>query len=189
MLSDHDFHPDETTVRIFRTPTAGVLRLEDTIAVTEAIYDGAVLRHYSFADHWFKINVTTDLAGKPIETGAADRPFAFNCDIATPMERDCDSTFGVDLFIDVLVRADARSYIVGDEDEFEEMLQRGFLSAAEARSARGGLQELLALIERGRLLPWLDEQVPFEPCRPPEAPAMDRGPVPKRLQPVIRRTW
>ncbi len=79
MLSDYDFHPDETTVRIFRTP-----RLEDTIAVTEAIYDGAVLRHYSFAEYWFKTNVTTDLAGKPIETGAADRPFAFNCDGRLP---------------------------------------------------------------------------------------------------------
>lgn len=86
MLSDYDFHPDETTVRIFRTPKEGVLRLEDTIAVTEAIYDDAVLRHYAFADHWFKINMTTDIAGNLIETGAADRPFALNCDIATPME-------------------------------------------------------------------------------------------------------
>ena len=37
VLSDYDFHPDEATVRIFRTPTAGVLRLDDETAVTEAI--------------------------------------------------------------------------------------------------------------------------------------------------------
>ena len=70
VLSDYDFHLDETTVR----DTNGRSSAAGGLAVTEAIYDGAVLRHYSFADHWFKINVTTDLAGKPIETGAADRP-------------------------------------------------------------------------------------------------------------------
>lgn len=88
VLSDYDFHPDEATVRIFRTPTSGVLRLEDKIAVSEAIHGNVVLRHYSFADHWFKINVTTDLAGNLVETGDANVPFGFNCDIATPMERE-----------------------------------------------------------------------------------------------------
>jgi hypothetical protein len=116
VLSDYDFHPDEATVRIFRTPTSGVLRLEDDIAVTEAIHGDVVLRHYSFADHWFKINVTTDLAGNLVETGDAHVPFAFNCDIATPMEYEEDSTYAVDLFVDVLVRADASSYLIGDED-------------------------------------------------------------------------
>lgn len=189
VVLDYDFHPDEETVRIFRTPTPGVLRLDDMIAVTEAIYDGVVLRHYSFADHWFKINVTTDVVGNLIETGATHAPFAFNCDIATPMERDGDRTFGVDLFIDVLVRANARSYVIGDEKEFEEMSQRGLLSRAEARSARHAVRDLVALIERGHLVPWLHEQVPFGPCQPPEAPAMERGPVPNRLEPVVRRTW
>lgn len=136
MLVDYDFHPDEPTVRIFRTPTSGVLRIDDTIAITEAIYGGVVLRHYSFADRWFKINVTTDLAGNVIETGARRQPFAFNCDIATPMERDGDSTFGVDLFMDVLVRAGAGSFVIGDEEEFEEMSRRRLLSVAEARRSK-----------------------------------------------------
>ena len=61
VLVDHDFHPDEPTVRIFRTPAPGVLRLDDGIAVTEAVYDRVVLRHYAFTGHWFKVNVTTDL--------------------------------------------------------------------------------------------------------------------------------
>jgi hypothetical protein len=189
VLSDYDFHPDEATVRIFRTPTSGVLRFDDTIAVTEAIYDGVVLRHYSFAEHWFKINVTTDLVGTPIETGDANLPFAFNCDIATPMEREGDSTFGVDLFVDVLVRADMSTYIVGDQEVFAEMLDRGLVSESEGRSAMRGLRELLDLVERGDLLAWLHERVPFEPCQPPVAPPMARGPVPERVQPGIRRTW
>jgi hypothetical protein len=189
VLSDFDFHPDEPTVRIFRTPIPGVLRLEDTIAVTEALYDGVVLRHYSFADRWFKINVTTDLAGNLVETGDADVPFAFNCDIATPMERDGDSTYGVDLFIDVLVGADGSSCVVGDQEEFEEMLDRGLVSRSEERGVRRGLCELLDLVEGGQLLPWLHESVPFGACEPLDAPRMERGPVPERLRPGIRRTW
>jgi hypothetical protein len=52
VLADHDFHPDEPTVRIFRTPPAGVLRLDDGVAVSEADYHGTVLRHYAFAGRW-----------------------------------------------------------------------------------------------------------------------------------------
>ncbi|MGH9155143.1 MAG: hypothetical protein ACRD1K_04690 [Acidimicrobiales bacterium] len=189
VLEDYDFHPDEPTVRIFRTPAPGVLRVDDAVAVTEAIYDGVVLRHYAFAEHWFKINVTTDLSGNLIETGAAGSPFAFNCDIATPMERDGDCIFGVDLFIDVLVRADSSSYVVNDEEEFEEMRPRGLLSAAEAQGAKEAVKDLVALVEGGRLLPWLAEHAPFGPCQPPSALGVDRGPVPQRLQPVVRRTW
>lgn len=81
-------------MRIFRTPSPGVLRLDDSVAVSEAVYDGVVLRHYAFAGHWFKVNVTTGLGGRLTETGDAGRRFAVNCDIATPMERDGDSTFG-----------------------------------------------------------------------------------------------
>jgi hypothetical protein len=95
----------------------GVLRLDNQIVVTEALYDDVVLRHYAFADTWFKVNVTTDIAGNLVETGDAGQRFAFNCDVATPMERAATSTFGVDLFIDVLVRDDATSHIVGDQDE------------------------------------------------------------------------
>ena len=148
-----------------------------------------VLRHYSFAEHWFKINVTTDLAGNLVETGDADHPFAFNCDIATPMERVDDSTYGVDLFIDVLVRADASSYLVGDEDEFEEMLDGGLVSRCEGQGARRGLRELLDLVEQGHLLPWLQEIAPFPPVQPPVALPMERGPIPERLQLRTRRTW
>ena len=145
--------------------------------------------HYSFAEHWFKINVTTDLAGNLVETGDADVSLAFNCDIATPMERENDRTYGVDLFIDVLVRADARSHVVGDEAEFEEMLDRGLVSRSEAQGARRGLRELLDLVESGHLRPWLHETAPFTPSRPPVAPPMERGPIPERLQLRIRRTW
>jgi predicted RNA-binding protein associated with RNAse of E/G family len=189
VLMDYDFHPDESSVRIFRTPDRGVLRLDNQIVVTEALYDDVVLRHYAFADKWFKVNVSTDLAGNLVETGDAGQRFAFNCDIATPMERVATSTFGVDLFIDVLVRDDATSYMVGDRVEFEQAIELGLISRAEQQGARDGLQHLLELLERGRLLVWLHEIAPFAACRPPTSPPMERGPVPRRLQPKVRRTW
>ncbi len=121
------------------------------MAISEAVYDRVVLRHYAFADHWFKVNVTTDLSGRLTETGDDNHRFAFNCDIATPMEREEGSTFGVDLFTDVLVREDATSYAIVDEDEFGEMLGRGVVSPAEGRGARSGLRELLELIDFSEL--------------------------------------
>jgi hypothetical protein len=185
MLADHDFHPDEPTVRIFRTPSGGVLRLDD-VAISETDYDGIVLRHYAFAGHWFKINLTTDRSGRLTETGDRTSRFAVNCDIATPMERDGDSTFAVDLFTDVLIRQNGTSRVVADQDEFGEMLSRGVISAAEGRGAERGLREL---IEAGRLLGWLGELAPFGPCQPPRARPKRRGAVPARLRPGIRRTW
>jgi hypothetical protein len=56
--------------------------------------------------------VLTDRGGRLTETGDPTRRCAVNCDIATPMEREGDSTFAVDLFTDVLVRQDATSYVV-----------------------------------------------------------------------------
>jgi hypothetical protein len=149
VLADHDFHPDEPTVRIFRTPPAGVLRLDDSVAISQADHDGIVLRHYAFAGHWFKVNITTDRGGRLTETGDPACRFAVNCDIATPMERDGDSTFAVDLFTDVLVRQDGTSYVVTGRDEFGEMLGRGVISAAEGRGAERGLRDLVELIEAG----------------------------------------
>jgi hypothetical protein len=189
VLADHDFHPDEPAVRIFRTLPGGVLRLDDDAAISEADYGGIVLRHYAFAGHWFKVNVTTGLSGRLTETGEEGRRFAVNCDIATPMEREGDSTFAVDLFTDVLVRQDGTSHVVTDRDEFRDMLSRGVISAAEGRGAEHGLWELLELIEAGRLLRWLGELAPFGPCQPPRARPMRRGPVAARLLPGIRRTW
>jgi hypothetical protein len=153
------------------------------------VHDGAVLRHYAFAGHWFKVNVTTGLDGRLTQTGDPSRRFAVNCDIATPMERDGDSTFGVDLFTDVLLRHDATSYVITGQDELAEMLGLSVISVAEGRGAGRGLRELLDLIEQERLLRWLAELAPFGRCQPPPAPPMRRGPVPARLRAGTRRTW
>jgi hypothetical protein len=71
-----------------------------------------------------------------------------------------------DLMLPVLVRQDAMSYVIADQDEFGEMLDCGILSAAEGRGAGRGLRELLGLIEQGRLPRWLGELAPFGPGQP-----------------------
>lgn len=189
MLVDYDFHPDEPTVRAFRTPTPGVLRADGAVVVTEARHGDVVLRHYAFADLWFKINVTVDLLGRPIETGDIGRRFAFNCDIATPAEIDGGEVYAVDLFIDVLVRQDGKTRTITDEDEFDAMVAQGRISPTEARGARRGLRHLLTTIDSGRLFSWLDELVPFGTSTAPVALPMERAPIPVRLLPGHRRTW
>jgi hypothetical protein len=190
VLEDYDFHPDEGTVRVFRTPNVGVLRLDDEMAVSHVMYEGnVVLRHYAFADRWYKINVTTDPSGSLVETGDERQRFAFNCDIATPMDRDGTKLFAVDLILDVLVCENAAAYVIGDEDQFDASVELGLISASEARGARAGLEELLKIVERRQLQSWLDSLVPFGLCNPPKAIDMARQEVPARLQPQLRATW
>lgn len=189
MLLDHDFHPDEDTVRVFRTPGSGVLRLDDEVFISQTRCYGGILRHYAFSKHWFKINISLDEDGRPIAPGDGPQRFAFNCDIATPMERDGGNLFGVDLFIDVLLGPSAESVHVQDEDELREAVERGFVSKSEAIAAEGGLNELLRLVETKDLVPWLTEFHSFDPCDPPVAPAMERVAVPARMRAVSRSTW
>jgi hypothetical protein len=192
MIRDHDFHPPDD-VRLFQMPTPGVLRLDDSMFVAVVRYGDVVLWHYAFRDHWFKVNATTDLEGGLVETTApADvPPFAFNCDIATPMLRRGDAVLAVDLFLAVLVRSDGVTYGVYDQQAFEDAVRRGWVSGREAAGASAGLRELLGFIESGRLVAFLAEAHPFARVDAPAAPAMQ--PVPLHhvplLQPGVRPWW
>jgi len=92
----------------FTSGPDAVLRLSGDAYVSAARYGDVVLWHYAFARNWFKVNLTTGLAGQIVETGDQHSGrFAFNCDIATMMRRRDGAVFAVDLFADVLVRADS----------------------------------------------------------------------------------
>jgi Protein of unknown function (DUF402) len=179
ILHDFDFHPDEDHVRVFTAGPGGILRFGDDACVYAVRYDDVVLWHYAFARHWFKVNLTTDLAGRIVETGGAepDLRFAFNCDIATPMRRDHDTVYAVDLFTDVLVRADATTYRVTDTDEFDRARRTGLIQPGEARGAEQGLAELTGLIDRSELLPFLSRALPIAPLNPPAAASVARVPI------------
>lgn len=56
---------------MFTAGPGAVLRFGGDAYVCAARYGDVVLYHYAFAQHWFKINLTTDLAGKIVERATA----------------------------------------------------------------------------------------------------------------------
>jgi hypothetical protein len=191
---DYDFHPGEDDVRVFAIPRSGLLRADDGMLVYQIRYGDVVLHHYAFRDHWFKVNVTTDLAGNLAETRSPEPgipPFAFNCDIATPLRWHEGNAYAVDLFLDVLVRQDASSCQVRDRDEFSQALGDGLISAAEAKGAQAGLAAFIRLTRGRRLMAFLSDAFPFDL---PAAPtALPDSTIPllevAELQPGRRATW
>lgn len=176
-------------------PVGGVLRFDDEAFVAEVRYGEVVVRHYAFRDHWFKINCTTDLRGRFVETAPGEDlpPFTFNCDIATPMFRRDDAEYAVDLWLDVLVRADGVAHVVCDHDDFDAALAQGLLSQREAAGARAGLEELVGLIAAGDFIGFLEANQPFVPSSVPEAPGMERVPLGEVHGPLLlpgrRPSW
>jgi hypothetical protein len=192
-VRDFDFHSDEDEVRVFETGRAGVLRFSGGAYVSAGRYGDVVLWHYAFARHWFKINLTTSLDGQIVETGGNEpgSRFAVNCDIATPMRRRGYAVYAVDLFADVLVRADGVTYQVCDLDEFEHARRRRLILPGEADGAARGLAELTAIIERGDLLAFLSRTCPIGPLDPPAASPARRVPLARAplLSTQSRAAW
>ncbi len=178
-VRDFDLHPDEDDVRVFVTEPGGVLRIGDGLYVSAGRYGDVILWHYAFARHWFKVNLTTELDGRIVETGG-DEPgsrFAFNCDIATPMRRRDSAVYAVDLFADVLVQADGVTYRVCDLEQFQQAHSRGLILPGEAQGAQRGLAELTGIIERRELAAFLQQSCPAGPLNPPIASPPDRTPL------------
>ncbi len=170
-----------------------MLRFDESAFIGQVDHRGTLLRHYAFADRWFKINVTTDLAGNFVEEqpDSTSIPFCFNCDIATPMLKQGNAVFAVDLWIDVLVRADGLTYDIVDEDEFAAAQGHGWLSAQEVHGAQRGLADMIELIERKQLVPFLADLFPFGSRCAPRALDMQRASVADFpiVQPGVRPTW
>ena len=67
----------------------------------------------------------------------------------------------MDLFLDVLVGRDSRSFHVKDEADFARAQSAGCLSDDEEDGAKQGLDRLFELIESGNLLEFLSAVIPF----------------------------
>jgi predicted RNA-binding protein associated with RNAse of E/G family len=117
--------------------------------------------------------------------------FAFNCDIATPMRRRDSAVYAVDLFADVLVRADGVTYRACDLEEFRQARSLGLILPGEAQGARQGLAELTGIIERRELLGFLRQVCLPGPLNPPIASAPVRIPLTQvpLLSEKNRATW
>ena len=95
--------------------------------------------------------------------------------------------WSVDLLLRVLVRVDESAYVLVDEEEFEEIASAGVLSGTEISGARGGLAELVALVESDTLLAILRATAPITARVPPAARELARVPVPGWLRRAPRR--
>jgi hypothetical protein len=173
----------------FTVPAAGVRRRDGSALVYDVrVGEDAFLRHYSFCDRWFEVNVSLDGAGRLVTeaTGPGGFAWAVNCDIDTPLvDAGPAAVARVDLFIDVLAAADGRAYVVKDEEEFAGAVAAGVLTPEEARGALAGLTELrgildgpglLAFLESVHPLPDADELRGLPPAVPPESCPLDRSP-------------
>ena len=186
-LRFHNLHlPDD--VRVFSVTAEGVRRWDRQVVVFDVALTGErVLRHYAFADRWFEINCSLDRSARPVEDGDPF-PFAFNCDVCTPLIQDGDGIYNVDLELDVLVSADGRRYRVKDEEEFLAAARKGWLDRRERLGALHGLGELLRLLDRAEFLPFLHAVCPFEPFRschlqpPAERVGIDQAPLFHRIR-------
>lgn len=138
--------------------------------------ENLVLRHYAFADEWFKLNATFNPVGNLIEPGPPDGPFAVNCGIATPMVRIGHDISAVDLFLDVLIGIDG-SYRIVDRDDFEQSISARLISPSEARCGEAGLERLVHWIESGRLLSLLAETAPASAAHAPSPLPFKRTPI------------
>ncbi len=168
-----EFHPPED-LRRFACRPGSIIRADDAMVVIETAHEGILLRHHMWADHWFTITTTTDMAGHFVETGGPKTiPFTFNCDISTPFELIDGNVYTVDLWLDVLVRADGTTFQVVDRDHFARAQEAGWLSEAEVSGALHGLEELVGIVERGDLIDMLSAIWPFGPA---ERPANTRLP-------------
>jgi hypothetical protein len=170
VIRAYDFHPPDD-VRLREFPAPGVLRHDDDMFVAEVRDGDNVRRLYAFRHHWFRITCITDLTGAFIDIphSSVDGTHAFKCDIATPVLRVDGDLYSVDLWLDVVVGSDGTTHAVYDEDDFALARRRGWLSQREAAAARAGLDELLAMLARGRFIEFLTEAYPFGPTSPPPA--------------------
>jgi hypothetical protein len=182
-VNDYRFYtlalPDDLT--LWTVPGGAFRRWDDSFLVYDVLVEsGLVLRHYSFYDRWFVVNVTLDTDGRFVpEPGPID--WCFNIDLCTPLFTVGHDGYDVDLCLDLLVAPDGRDYRLVDEDEFDHAMRNGWITSAEADGARNGVEELRGIIEGGRLVSFLEGICPFEvkPIQqpPPQKPNLTDYPL------------
>ena len=186
-----EFRPPDD-LRLYEIPAAGVLRIDSNVLVADVVVGDLIARHSGFAKRWLAVNVTTDRAGRLVEMVSRDGfPCAIKCHVATPMLRQGNVCWQVDLWLDLLVRANGRDYLIEDEDEFALARDHGLLSDREVAGALAGLDDVLHLVQTGALLDLLASFCPFGFGAAPVARPFRRllhADYPE-VQPGVRPSW
>jgi hypothetical protein len=164
----HQILKPPDTRRVFTIPITGIRRDDADVLVYDVrVGPETSLRHYSFRDRWFQVNVSRDRHGRLVtEAGPGELAWlhwSFNCDICTPLQTVADGWRSVDLEIDILAAPDGKTYVVKDEDDFAHAVAAGYIDPTQASGARHGLAELQAILATpGGLLAFLNDYFPLE---------------------------
>ncbi len=88
----------------------------------------------------------------------------FRIDFATPPRRDAHSIYQTDLYLDLFVAPNGSDYVITDEDELAEAVERGMISSEAHAAVIVECDHLVQLLEHGQFLRWLDGlcDAPFE---------------------------
>ena len=98
---------------------------------------------------------------------------ATRIDFATPLQEHGGALYQTDLYLDIFVAADGRTFVVDDEDELEQARAVGLVERDRYRLVREQQRELIALLETGGLNSWLGPRPPFDLARIPGYRASD----------------
>ncbi|WP_100404281.1 DUF402 domain-containing protein [Bacillus solitudinis] len=148
-------------VRLFSIDQSNIKLWNDKYLVYDVREDDMILRHYSFYNQWFEINCSFQLDGKLLgEQGPIE--WSFNCDICSPCFSEGNKIFNVDLELDVLVNQNGKDYIIIDEDDFEDAVNKAWITEKEQVGAKQGLNDLKEIIDSGNLIHYLNEICPFK---------------------------
>jgi len=123
-------------------------------------------RGYYFLDRWLSVFITFDERLELKADASHTFPFAFNCDITTPHYYQDDSVFTTDLYVDILVGTDGRTYQIEDVEDFQQAFALGVFGKGWYDNAKRGLDWLIGLLEHGQFVNFLNEVDPFPDTKP-----------------------
>ena len=141
-----------------------LLYLDDAVIVTSQrvkpsspiVQNGETVLGDNFAAIWFVFTGLWYDVGKVYNLD--NEWTGYYCDVLKPVKRSVDvngklNRFEItDLFLDLWVNPDG-TYEIQDEDEFEEAIQNGAISAKLAEKAREVLSALIVEVETGKFPP------------------------------------
>ncbi len=127
---------DRAVVQARFAPSSGAGPVVDGVR----LHAGDVFTEYYFLGRWYNVFHIADPTGVPK---------GWYCNVTLPPALDDTGITYTDLALDVFVHPDMR-YTVLDEDEFSQASE-GVYRPADAAGARRALDELLRLIEEGKL--------------------------------------
>jgi predicted RNA-binding protein associated with RNAse of E/G family len=108
---------------------------------------------YFFWDEWFNVIRIYD---KDLEFKG------YYSDIITPVQKTLTVYTATDLFLDFFMFPDG-TYVVEDEDEFDDAVEKGLIDEGISRKARVAIEKLTNMAETGEYPPEFVRRFPEEP--------------------------